>query len=137
MAVDIMVRRLLDERDQKISLIDQIAGVADEAGRDLFETESETIENAQARVRSLNAQVDRLTQDLELADTAKNRIRTLDPNIIAKDFTYRTAGEFMFDLINRSNDSDCHMRLNKFMSRAAPICLWIESLGESRHYADG
>ena len=93
MAVDVMVRRLLDERDQKLALIDQIAGVADEAGRDLFETESETIENAQSRVRSLNAQVDRLTQDLELAESARSRIRTLDPTIIAKDFTYRTAGE--------------------------------------------
>ena len=40
MAVDSMVRRLLDERDQKLSLIEQISGVADEAGRDLFDTES-------------------------------------------------------------------------------------------------
>jgi hypothetical protein len=119
MAVDVMVRRLLDERDQKLSLIDQIAGVADDAGRDLFETENQTIADAQERVRSLNAQVDRLTQDLELADSAKNRIRTLDPNIIAKDFTYRTAGEFLFDVIHRTEDGDSNLRLNKFMSRAA------------------
>jgi len=97
MAVDSMVRRLLDERDQKLSLIEQISGVADDAGRDLFDTESQTIEDAQNRVRSLNSQVDRLSQDLELADSARNRIRSLDPNIVANDFSYRTAEHMGLD----------------------------------------
>lgn len=119
MAVDTMVKRLLDERDQKLSLIDQIAGVADDAGRDLFETESQTIQDAQERVRSLNSQVDRLTQDLELADGAKNRIRTLDPLVIAKDFTYRSAGDFLYDLIHKQDDGDAGMRMGKFLKRAA------------------
>src|SRR6188508_220015 len=119
MAVDTMVRRLLDERDQKMSLIDQIAGVADEAGRDLFETESQTISDAQARVRSLNDQVDRLTQDLELADSAKNRIRSLDPSVIANDFQYRSAGDFIWDIIHRGDDQDANLRLNRYMKRAA------------------
>lgn len=119
MAIDSMVRRLLDERDQKMSLIDQIAGVADEAGRDLFDTESETIANAQARVRSLNDQVDRLSQDLELADSAKNRIRALDPSIVASDFSYRSAGDLVWDLVHRGDDGDAGLRLGKFMKRAA------------------
>jgi hypothetical protein len=119
MAVDSMVQRLLTERDNKLQLIDQIAGVADEGGRDLYETESQTIGEAQERVRSLNTQIDRLTQDLELAAGAKSRIRTLDPSIIAADFTYRTAGEYMWDIIHRNDDPDASMRLNKFHSRAA------------------
>lgn len=119
MATDMMVKRLLDERDQKLSLIDQIAGVADEAGRDLFETETQTIKDAQERVRSLNTQVDQLTQNLELADSAKDRIRALDPRIIAKDFTYRSAGEFVYDLIHRGDNPDSQLRMNKFMTRAA------------------
>jgi len=119
MAIDSMVKRLLDERDQKIALIDQIAGVADEEGRDLLESESQTISNAQERVRSLNNQVDRLSQDLELADSAKNRIRALDPTIVAKDFTYRSAGDFLYDLIHKQDDSDCNMRMGKFLKRAA------------------
>lgn len=119
MATDVMVRRLLDERDSRLSLIDQIAGVADEAGRDLFETETQTIRDAQERVRALNGQIDQLTQNLELADAAKDRIRSLDPRIIAKDFTYRSAGEFVYDLIHRGEDQDCQLRMNKFMTRAA------------------
>lgn len=119
MAVDSMVKRLLDERDQKLALIDQIAGVADEEGRDLLESENQTIGNAQERVRSLNNQVDRLTQDLELATGAKDRIRAIDPNIVASDFTYRSAGDFLFDMIHRGEDPDSMLRMNKFMKRAA------------------
>jgi hypothetical protein len=119
MATDAMVQRLLNERDQKLSLIDQIAGVADDAGRDLFETETGTIRDAQERVRSLNGQIDQLTQNLELADSAKNRIRSLDPSLISKDFTYRSAGELMWDLIHRQEDPDSQLRMGRYMSRAA------------------
>lgn len=119
MAVDTMVQRLLNERDQKLALIDQIAGVAEDAGRDLYDTESQTIQEAQERVRSLNGQVDRLTQDLELAEGAKNRIRSLDPNIIAKDFTYRSAGELMWDIIHKDSDQDSQLRLGKFLKNRA------------------
>lgn len=119
MATDAMVQRLLNERDQKLSLIDQIAGVADDAGRDLFETETGTIRDAQERVRSLNAQIDQLTQNLELADSAKNRIRSLDPSLISKDFSYRSAGELIWDLIHRTDDPDSQLRMNRYMSRAA------------------
>lgn len=119
MAVDNMVKRLLDERDQKLALIDQIAGVADDEGRDLLESENQTISNAQERVRSLNSQVDRLSQDLELAESAKNRIRTLDPRVIASDFTYRSAGDFLYDLLHKQDDPDCGMRMGKFLKRAA------------------
>lgn len=119
MAVDIMVRRLLDERDQKLALIESVTGIAEDEGRDLLESDNQTIEGAQARVRSLNADIDRLTQNLELAESAKNRIRTLDPTIVAKDFTYRTAGEFLWDVIHRNDEPDCNLRLGKFMSRAA------------------
>lgn len=119
MAVDSMVKRLLDERDGKLALIDQIAGVADEEGRDLLESESQTISNAQERVRSLNSQVDRLTQDLELAEGAKNRVRALDPSIVAKDFSYRSAGDLVWDLIHKASDQDAALRFGKFNKRAA------------------
>src|SRR5262245_4926027 len=113
-----MVKRLLDERDQKLALIDNIASVADENGRDLLESESQTISDAQTRVRSLNDQIDRLSQDLELADTAKNRIRSLDPSIVANDFHYRTAGDCIWDMLHRNDDPDANLRMNRFMKRA-------------------
>src|SRR4051812_45889494 len=119
MAIDNMVKRLMDERDQKLALIDQIASTADDEGRDLLESENQTITNAQERVRALNGQVDRLSQDLELADSAKNRIRALDPTIVAKDFSYRSAGDFLYDMIHKLDNPDSDMRMNRFMKRAA------------------
>jgi hypothetical protein len=119
MAVDVMVQRLLDERDTKLSYINQIADVAQDEGRDLLDNENDSIKNAQERVRSLNSQVERLTQDLELAESAKNRIRSLDPNIIAKDFTYRTAGEYVWDVIHKGEDPDAGLRLQRYNKRAA------------------
>lgn len=119
MAVDSMVQRLLNERDQKLSLITQIAGVADEAGRDLLDNETQTITDAQERIRSLNSQVDRLTQDLELADGAKNRIRSLDPSIISGEFHYRTAGDLLWDIIHQHDDATAPLRLSKMNKRAA------------------
>ena len=119
MAIDSMVKRLLDERDQKLALIDQIASTADDEGRDLYETDTQTIKAAQERVRSINDQVDRLSQDLELADTAKNRIRALDPTIVAKDFSYRSAGDFLYDMIHKIDNPDSDVRMGRFMKRAA------------------
>ena len=119
MAVDNMLKRYTDERDQKMQLIENLSSVADEAGRDLLESELQTIGEAQARVRSLNAHIDQLSTDLELADTVKDRLRTLDPSIVAKDFSYRTAGDYMWDLIHSNDDSEARTRIGKFHKRAA------------------
>ena len=119
MAIDSMVQRLLKERDNKLALIDQMASIADEAGRDLYETEQATISEAQERVRSLNVQIDKLTTDLELSQSAKSRIRSLDPSIISPDFTYRSAGEYFWDILHKNDDPDAHMRISKFHARAA------------------
>lgn len=119
MAVDALLKRLTDERDQKLQLIDNMAGVADEAGRDLYDNELETVESAQSRVRSLNTQIDRLSVDLELADTTRDRIRSLDPSVIARDFAYPTAGEYLYDCLHQRDNSDAKLRLGKFHKRAA------------------
>lgn len=119
MAIDAMLQRLTSERDQKLTLIDNVAQTADEAGRDLYDNELETVENAQARIRSLNTQIDKLSVDLELADTTRERIRSLDPSVIAKDFTYRSAGEYLFDCIHQQDSNDARLRVTKFHKRAA------------------
>lgn len=119
MAIDSMLKRYTDERDQKMQLIENISSVADEAGRDLLDSELTTISEAQARVRSLNSHIDTLSSDLELADTVKDRLRTLDPNIVARDFTYRSAGEYVYDMLHQNEDRDAHTRISKFNKRAA------------------
>ena len=119
MAVDALVRRFMDERDQKVTLIETLAGTADDEGRDLYATDLETIDNARARIRELDAQIDKVSGDLQMADAVKSRIRTLDPNIVSRDFQYRSAGDYMYDLLHRSEDADANARFQKFHKRAA------------------
>lgn len=119
MAVDSLVKRFIDERDQKVALIETLASTAEDEGRDLYSTDLETIANARSRITELDAQIDKVGGDLEMADSVKNRIRQLDPNIVSRDFSYRSAGEYMWDLLHRAENPDANARFTKFHRRAA------------------
>jgi HK97 family phage major capsid protein len=119
MAVDALVKRFLDERDQKVTLIETLAATAEDEGRDLYSTDLETISNARARIVELDSQIDKVGGDLQMADAVKSRIRSLDPSIVTRDFQYRSAGEYMYDLLHRSEDETCNARFQKFHRRAA------------------
>ena len=119
MAVDTLVKRFMDERDQKVALIETLAATAEDEGRDLYTTDLETITNARSRIAELDAQIDKVGGDLEMADAVKSRIRQLDPSIVTKDFQYRSAGDYMWDLLHRHEDADADARFTKFHRRAA------------------
>ena len=119
MAIDSFLRQLMDERDQKVSIIENLASVASDEGRDLHETDIETIANYRSRIKGLDRQIESVSGDLELADSVKNRVRSLDPSVIAKDFTYRSAGEYLYDGLHRHENADASMRWQKFHKRAA------------------
>lgn len=128
MAVDALVRRFMDERDQKVTLIETLAGTADDEGRDLYATDLETIDNARARIRELDAQIDKVSGDLQMADAVKSRIRTLDPNIVSRDFQYRSAGDYMYDLLHRSEDADANARFRSSISALLSTWAWIRQI---------
>lgn len=119
MATDAFIRQLMEERDQKVTVIENLATVAAEEGRDLHETDVETITNYRSRIKGLDKQIETVAGDLEMADSVKTRVRALDPNVLARDFAYATAGEYMWDAFHRTNDRDAAMRWNKYHSRAA------------------
>jgi len=119
MAVDSLVKRFIDERDQKVALIETLASTAEEEGRDLYTTDLETIDNARSRIRELDSQIDKVSGDLEMADSVRSRVRALDPNIVSRDFTYRSAGEYLWDAIHRNENQDAATRFTKYHKRAA------------------
>lgn len=119
MAVDSLVKRFMDERDTKVALIETLAATAEDEGRDLYTTDLETITNARSRISELDAQIDKVGGDLEMADSVKSRIRQLDPNIVSRDFSYRSAGDYMWDLLHRHENADADARFTKFHRRAA------------------
>ena len=119
MATDSFIAQLMEERDQKVSVIENLASVAADEGRDLHETDLATIQNYRARIGVIDNQMEKVAGDLELADSVKSRIRNLDPSVIAKDFTYRTAGEYMWDGLHRHENADANGRWSKFHRRVA------------------
>lgn len=119
MATDAFVNQLMSERDTKVTVIENLAQVAADEGRDLHTTDLETIDNYRSRIKAIDHQIEKVAGDLELADAVKTRVRNLDPNIIARDFSYRSAGEYMWDALHRHEDSDANGRWQKFHSRAA------------------
>lgn len=119
MATDAFINQLMEERSQKVTVIENLAATAADEGRDLHTTDLETIDNYRSRIKAIDVQVEKVAGDLELADSVKSRIRNLDPSIIATDFTYRSAGEYMWDAFHRSDDQDANGRWQKFHRRAA------------------
>ncbi len=124
MATDAFINKLMDERDQKVTVIENLAQVAADEGRDLHTTDLETIDNYRSRIRVIDTQIEKVAGDLELADSVKSRVRALDPNIIARDFAYDNAGQYMWDALHRGEDRDAAMRWNKYHSRAAEHMGW-------------
>lgn len=118
MAVDALVQRFLSERDQKVALIENLASVAEDEGRDLYETDLETIQNARSRIAALDAQIDKVGSDLEMADGVKQRLSRLDPTVVSRDFSYRSAGEYVWDMLHQSQP-EAQARMQKFHRRAA------------------
>lgn len=119
MATDTFIRQLLDEREQKVTVISNLANVAADEGRDLSDTDLSTIDNYRARIKNIDVQIDKVAGDLELADSVRGRVRQLDPSIVASDFTYRTAGEYLWDAFNLTKSADASARWHKFHKRAA------------------
>lgn len=114
MATDSFINQLMEERDTKVQIIENLASVAADEGRDLHTTDLETIDNYRSRIRSIDNQIEKVAGDLELADTVKARVRNLDPNILPRDFTYRSAGEYLWDALHRNEDASADGRWQKF-----------------------
>ena len=119
MAVDSFIKQLLEEREQKVSVVENLASVAADEGRDLHETDLATIQNYRARIATIDNQMEKVAGDLELADSVKTRIRNLDPSVIARDFTYRSAGQYLWDAFNLQSDAQAAGRWAKYHKRAA------------------
>ena len=119
MATDSFINQLMEERDQKVSIIENLASVAADEGRDLHETDLATIQNYRSRISIIDNQIEKVAGDLELADSVKSRVRNLDPSVVAREFSYRSAGEYLFDAFNQRSDANASARWQKFHRRAA------------------
>lgn len=117
--IDALLSKYVDERETKVTLIETLATTAESEGRDLYETDLETIGNARARIAELDRHIEKVGGDLEMADAVRGRIRSLDPSQLSKDWGYRSAGEYLWDAFHRAESPEAANRFARFHKRAA------------------
>lgn len=103
---DALLTRLLDERAQKKTLVETYATTASEEGRDLSESEMQTIAQARSRIGELDAQIDLLGDDLEMAEETSKKLRSLQPFTSSDRASgqYRSAGHLLYDMLHLSDE---------------------------------
>ena len=117
--MDGFIQQLMDERKQKVSVIESLAATANEEGRDLHETDLATIDNFRSRIAAIDTQIEKVAGDLELAEGVRNRVKYLDPEMGNRDYQYRTAGEYLWDAVHKHENSEAANRFAKYHRRAA------------------
>lgn len=103
-AVDQMIARLENEMEERLATIDGIAGLAQDAGRDLTTPEATQILELRSRVDAVVAQLTPLRETSKLAIESRNRTRQIDAELqgarqrgTVGNVEYRSAGQYVAD----------------------------------------
>jgi len=99
-----MLKKLSDERAEKLTFIEGLTSQASEGERDLTDNDLELITRAKERIGAIDKQLTVLSGDLELNEQAKEAIARLSGAVQggkpADAVEYRTAGAYVHDLLN-------------------------------------
>lgn len=117
---DVLLDRLLQEREGRINLIRNITQAAADAERDLSEQDRDTITRARERMVEIDSQLDLISHELDMDSEVRDRLARLQPSTVAPStVVYRTAGELMWDMLHAHGDRDASHRFNRYVTRAA------------------
>lgn len=108
-ANDAMIRRLEGELEERNSYIQGVIRNAQDAERDLNDTEKQSLADARGRVGEINEQLQALESTAEIAKQVQQRARDLDSAITTArrqggdgKVEYRSAGAYLMDAISAS-----------------------------------
>jgi hypothetical protein len=117
--VDQLFRTLTEERATKEQLIRNYADTASTEGRDLSESEQQTMTSARSRIGAIDSQLVILADDLAMADSVKDKLRTVNnATTLMAEVSYRSAGELLWDVLHQG-DETVRTRYSRAMKRAA------------------
>jgi HK97 family phage major capsid protein len=116
--VDTLLTTVVAEREQKVNLIKNYAEAAHTEGRDLTESEQDTMGKARSRIGELDKQVALLADDLEMASDVRDKLRQVSISVGLEEPGYRRGGELLFDVLHQSEETS-RLRLGRAMKRAA------------------
>ena len=113
-----LLEQSVQEREACVTLIEGVSTAAFEAKRDLSDQDNDTIERAQARIKFLDTQIERMSFDTALSERARTALASNGVSGQQIPLAYRSAGEAVHDLLHMSN-ADARTRLETEMHRAA------------------
>jgi HK97 family phage major capsid protein len=126
-ALDAMIARLENEMEERIATIDGIAGLAQEANRDMYDPEKAQVAELRSRVTALVDQLGPLRETSKLAIESRNRAREIDNELQGArnrgqvgPVEYRSAGAYIADLyLAHMGDNGAMSRMEVFNRVAA------------------
>jgi HK97 family phage major capsid protein len=125
-ASDAMIERLSTEVEERNAYIQGLIAGAQDKERDLTDTEKAQLNDAKARIGSLNEQLESLSTTADIAAQVHKRSRELDKAVqharhgLTEAVEYRSAGAYLLDQYKASlNDREASERLEVFERAAA------------------
>jgi hypothetical protein len=118
MTMDAISSKLIQERQALVHRAEGVKQTAfEDNGRDLNESERQSLGNFQQRIKAIDEQLTLTTTDYALnAETAARIAQYAGAQAIPNDgYQYRTAGEVLFDVIHQGSDRDARERFQSVM----------------------
>jgi len=125
-----MLKKLSDERAEKLKFITSLTEEAMAASRDLSENESELITRGKERIAVIDKQLETLSGDLELSQAAQDRLAKLSGAVQSgrteTAVEYPSAGAYLRDYLSTvigvgSQRSEADERLRRYHRAAAHV----------------
>jgi hypothetical protein len=115
---DVMIDRLIHERNAVESKIKTVETIAVDEKRDLRPEDIESIRTYSERLRAIDSQLDVVTNRVQLDDSIAERIAAVNVDRPIGGHAYRSASELLWDAL-RPGDSDARARYAPVLKRAA------------------
>ena len=135
-ANDAMIRRLEAELEERNAAVQGIIANANDADRDLNETEKETLGGLRGRMAEIQGQLGELEETSKLAGQVAARAKALDAALSTArrkgelgEVEYRSAGGYIVDLIQAANGSREAQEKIEVFHRAAAHQKTADNLG--------
>jgi HK97 family phage major capsid protein len=122
-----MLTRLETEIEERSSFINQIVGGAQDAGRDLLDSETELLATAKNRIEECERQLTTVSESRSASARAVRRVNEVDREFATMramtgktgEVEYRSAGAYIYDLCKASSFQDARERLEVYHRTAA------------------
>ena len=135
-ANDAMIRRLESELEERNAFVQGTIANAQDAERDLNDTEKTSLAEARSRMGAIKDQLDELERTADIAKDVANRAKQLDHEITiarrsgdATPIEYRSTGHYLTDYVAASTGSKAAMERLEVFTRAAAHQKTSDNLG--------